>query len=90
MHTGRHNFLHRAWGPLEPFDDSFVEVLHTNTQYDVHTHKVTDHKHYWEDGGATYHQRFKSFEFVRGQEGDKWKGLVISEEEKKNDPEKIN
>ena len=22
MHTGRHNFLHRSWGPLEPFDDS--------------------------------------------------------------------
>ena len=50
--------------------------------YDIHTHKVTDHKHYWEDGGATYHQRFKSFEFVRGQEGDKWKGRVITKEEK--------
>lgn len=22
LHTGRYNFLHRAWGPLEPFDDS--------------------------------------------------------------------
>ncbi|MFP3903163.1 MAG: sulfatase-like hydrolase/transferase, partial [Armatimonadota bacterium] len=22
IHTGRYNFLHRAWGPLEPFDDS--------------------------------------------------------------------
>ena len=22
MHTGRYNFLHRSWGPLEPFDDS--------------------------------------------------------------------
>ena len=20
LHTGRYNFLHRAWGPLEPFD----------------------------------------------------------------------
>ena len=38
--------------------------------------KVTDHHHYWEDGGATYHTRFKTFEFVRGQEGDWWKGDV--------------
>ena len=22
FHTGRPNFLHRSWGPLEPFDDS--------------------------------------------------------------------
>ncbi|MBW7458915.1 sulfatase-like hydrolase/transferase, partial [Paenibacillus sepulcri] len=20
LHTGRYNFLHRSWGPLEPFD----------------------------------------------------------------------
>ena len=38
------------------------------------SHKVTDHHHYWEDGGATYHQRFRTHEFVRGQEGDWWKG----------------
>lgn len=29
-----------------------------------------------EDGGATYHQRFRTHEFVRGQEGDWWKGDV--------------
>ena len=27
LHTGRLNFLHRSWGPLEPFDDSFSEIL---------------------------------------------------------------
>ena len=42
----------------------------------VHSHKVTDHHHYWEDGGATYHQRYTTFDLVRGQEGDKWKGDV--------------
>ena len=31
-------------------------------------------------GGATYHQRFKTFEFIRGQEGDKWKGQVTPPE----------
>jgi hypothetical protein len=29
-----------------------------------------------EDGGATYHTRFSSFEFVRGQEGDPWVPVV--------------
>ena len=48
-------------------------ILHDNG---VHSHKVTDHLHYWEDGGATYHHRYSSWENVRGQEGDKWKGEV--------------
>ncbi|SUG17960.1 putative sulfatase [Salmonella enterica subsp. arizonae] len=45
-------------------------------QHGVHTHMVTDHKHYWRDGGATYHTRYSTFEFIRGQEGDCWKGQV--------------
>lgn len=73
MHTGRHNFLHRSWGPIEPFDDSMPEILGKNG---VYTHLVTDHQHYWEDGGATYHNRYSSYEFFRGQEGDLWKGVV--------------
>ncbi|MBN9066584.1 MAG: sulfatase [Rhizobiales bacterium] len=73
LHTGRYNFLHRSWGPLEPFDDSVPEMLRTNG---VYTHLVTDHQHYWEDGGATYHNRFSTYEFFRGQEGDAWKGRV--------------
>ena len=73
LHTGRYNFLHRSWGPLEPFDDSTPELL---GEHGVYTHLVTDHQHYWEDGGATYHYRFNSFEFFRGQEGDRWKGVV--------------
>lgn len=73
MHTGRYNFLHRSWGPLEPFDDSVPEMLGSAG---VYTHLVTDHQHYWEDGGATYHNRFSSYEFFRGQEGDHWKGHV--------------
>ncbi len=73
MHTGRYNFLHRSWGPLEPFDDSMPEMLRTAG---VHTHLVSDHPHYWEDGGATYHTRYNTWEFFRGQEGDPWKGVV--------------
>jgi hypothetical protein len=73
LHTGRYNFLHRSWGPLEPFDDSMPEILKRNS---IYTHLVTDHYHYWEDGGATYHNRFNSYEIIRGHEGDPWKGEV--------------
>ena len=73
LHTGRYNFLHRSWGPLEPFDDSTPEIL---SNEGVYTHLATDHYHYWEEGGATYHTRYGSFETSRGQEGDKWKGVV--------------
>lgn len=73
LHTGRYNFLHRSWGPIEPFDDSMPQILKQNG---VHSHLVTDHQHYWEDGGATYHNRYSTYDFVRGQEGDLWKGVV--------------
>jgi arylsulfatase A-like enzyme len=73
LHTGRPNFLHRSWGPLEPFDDSVPEILKGGG---VTTHLATDHYHYFEDGGATYHQRYNTWEFFRGQEGDPWKGQV--------------
>lgn len=73
LHTGRYNFLHRSWGPLEPFDDSLPEILR---QHGIYSHLVSDHMHYWEDGGATYHTRYSSWESFRGQEGDPWKGVV--------------
>jgi len=73
LHTGRYNFLHRSWGPIEPFDDSMPEILSKNG---VYTHLASDHYHYWEDGGCTYHTRYSSWEISRGQEGDPWKGEV--------------
>lgn len=71
--TGRLSFLHRSWGPLEPFDNAVPELLH---QAGIYSHLVTDHHHYWQDGGATYHNRYDSFEFVRGQARDPWKAVV--------------
>lgn len=62
LHTGRYNFLHRSWGPMEPFDDSMPEIL---KDHGVHTHLTTDHYHYFEDGGATYHTRYRSYEAFR-------------------------
>lgn len=77
LHTGRYNFLHRSWGPIEPFDFSVVEQLKKNG---IYTHLVTDHSHYWEDGGSTYHTRYNSWEGFRGQEGDRWVPFLSKEE----------
>lgn len=73
LHTGRYNFLHRSWGPLEPFDNSMPALLDAAG---IHTHLASDHYHYWEDGGASYHTRYTTWESARGQEGDPWKGQV--------------
>ena len=71
LHTGRYNFRHRSWGPIEPFDDSMPEILKSGG---VWSHLASDHYHYWEEGGCNYHTRFKTWEFARGQEGDPWMG----------------
>lgn len=42
----------------------------------IYTHLATDHQHYWEDGGCTYHTRYSSFDLIRGQEGDPWHAIV--------------
>jgi len=73
LHTGRYSFLHRSWGPIEPFDNSMPQILRQNG---VYTHLSTDHYHYFEDGGCTYHNRYTTWDFHRGQEGDPWWGQV--------------
>lgn len=72
LHTGRPNFLHRSWGPLEPWDTSCVaNMRHAG----IHTHIVTDHQHYWEPGaGGNYLFQYNTHDMVRGQEGDPWYG----------------
>jgi len=73
LHTGRPNFLHSNWSPLQPWDDSVPEIL---KNAGISTHIVTDHYHYLEDGGTGYLQRYSTWEAFRGQEGDPWKGQV--------------
>ena len=65
LHTGRPNFLHRSWGPIEPYDDSMPQMLR---EAGVHAALITDHQHYFEEGGCTYHNRYSSWQFNRGQE----------------------
>ena len=73
MQTGRLNFLHRSWGPGEPFDRCFPDQVKKSG---IYSHLVTDHYHYFEDGGATYHTRYSSWEFIRGQESDPYIAMV--------------
>ncbi|MBU5626147.1 sulfatase-like hydrolase/transferase [Oscillibacter sp. MSJ-2] len=73
IHTGRYNFLHRGWGPIELYDDSMPELLKKSG---VYTHLVSDHWHYWEQGGSDYQTKYNSFEYARGKEGDPWKARV--------------
>jgi len=70
LHTGRYNFLHRSWGPLEPFDDSVPELL---GQSGVHTHLISDHPQYWWQEGPSYSRRYATHEFERGWDSDAWK-----------------
>ncbi|MEM8580676.1 MAG: sulfatase [Pseudomonadota bacterium] len=73
MHTGRLSFMHRHWGPLEPFDESFARILSDNG---VYTHLISDHLHYFENGGWGYANAFESWDFIRGQEYDALKVMV--------------
>lgn len=73
LHTGRYNFLHTSWSPMQPFDESVISRLSENG---IYTHIATDHFHYWEDGGSGYLTKYNSHEIIRGQQGDPWKGQV--------------
>ena len=41
QHTGRYNFLHRGWSPLESFDDSLPELLKKNGVYITFRNAIT-------------------------------------------------
>ncbi len=71
--TGRHNFLDRGWGPIEPFDDTLPTELR---KHNVFSHLLTDHDHYFELGGENYHTAFNTWEFFRGTEHDPWASPV--------------
>ena len=71
--TGRHNFLYRGWGPIEPFDDTLPQELR---KQQVFSHLLTDHYHYFELGGENYHATFDTWDFFRGQEHDPWASFV--------------
>jgi arylsulfatase A-like enzyme len=71
--TGRHNFIYRGWGPIEPYDDTLPVELRKRG---VFSHLLTDHDHYFELGGENYHTAFNTWEFFRGTENDPWASFV--------------
>ncbi|HEX5505782.1 MAG TPA: sulfatase [Thermomicrobiales bacterium] len=74
--TGRHNFLERGWGPLEPFDDVLPHLLRQVAPRPVFSHLITDHYHYFYLGGEGHNNSFDSWQFERGQESDLWVSRV--------------
>lgn len=66
--TGNLEFLWRPWGPIEPGEQTIPMRLRGK----VTTQLVTDHYHFFERGGETYHIDFNGWEFIRGHEGDPW------------------
>ena len=54
LHTGRYNFLHRSWGPMEPYDQSVFQQLSENG---IYTHFVSDAWLYWPAGSKASGRR---------------------------------
>jgi len=79
IHTGRHEFLERGWGPLEeddqdlprqvsgPPNSSIQRLLQDDYRVSC---LITDHFHLWEQGAGNYHMGYTGFDFVRGCEAD--------------------
>lgn len=67
--TGRHDFLRRPWGALEPWDKPLPRLA---GDAGVTTMLVTDSYHLFEGGGQNYHIDFDGWEFFRGHEIDPW------------------
>ncbi len=73
--TGRHNFLERGWGPLEPFDDVLPHLLR-QAEPKIFSHLITDHYHYFYLGGEGHNNSFNTWQYERGQENDFWVSRV--------------
>lgn len=70
--TGRYNFFHSAWGPMEPYDNSLPKLL--KKKANLYSHMISDHFHYWEEGGSGFNTKYDTWEIIRGQEYDPWIG----------------
>lgn len=71
LYTGKFEFPFRGWGPLEYYDRDLATVL--TAENGITSMLTTDHYHLWEKGSGNYHYEFSGYEFIRGQEYDKWK-----------------
>ncbi len=67
--TGRYEFPWRGWGQLESTDRDLPSVL---SAAGVRTALITDHYHLFQPGSGNYYFGFDGWEFLRGQEDDRW------------------
>jgi arylsulfatase A-like enzyme len=67
--TGRYTFTYTPWAPLPPDETVLAQVL---TDHGVTTMMICDCPHILEDG-YHYDRGFEGFEWIRGQETDRWK-----------------
>ena len=68
--AGRHEYLWRPWGPLEPFDVTLAQLCRDKGQVAM---LLTDTYHYFQEGSGNYHMDFTGWEFLRGHETDNWR-----------------
>src|SRR5262249_20613936 len=73
LHTGRLNFIHRSWGPHDPFNNSFPEMMR---DANIHPPLVPAHMLSFEAGGAPSPGRFRTWDFTRGKENAPGKPMV--------------
>lgn len=71
IYTGNFEFPFRGWGPLEYRDRDLATVL--TAENDITSMIITDHYHLWEKGSGNYHFEYSGYDFIRGQEYDKWR-----------------
>ncbi len=67
--AGRHEYLWRGWGPLEPFDVTLAQLCGEKKRVSM---LLTDCYHYFQEGSGNYHMDFMGWEFLRGHETDNW------------------
>jgi arylsulfatase A-like enzyme len=67
---GALDFLWRAWGSVEIWEDAITYALH---DAGVVSQLISDHPHLFETGGENYHCDFTAWDYQRGHEGDAWK-----------------
>lgn len=67
--TGRTEFPFRGRGPLEPGDPDLFALAGDSG---ATTMLITDHYHFWDPGSGNDSFAFDGWEFIRGQEYDRW------------------
>ena len=67
--TGRYEFPWRGWGGPDPDATTLSGLIDRSGRI---AYLITDVYHHWSRGGGTYWWDFSGFDFVRGQERDRW------------------